>query len=506
VYCITHSFSGSTPEAGIEGDLVLMPVAYDDIHTGVEGLVDAYRKLGVRGKVALLRGVASPPVVWAAEQAGAIAQVHISGEEVIHEMIVTTVWGTPTPESAARIPRMPAVSVKKSDGDRLCQLLEKGPVRVHLRSRAETKWRTLPITVAEIPGREEPERFMLVHGHMDSWYVGTTDNCTGNAALLELARLFWTHRNEMKRSVRFAWWSGHSTGRYSGSTWYADHFFEELERDCFLSQNIDSPGVKGATDLSGGGLMGTTEFIRQALMDATASTQVKGSPFYMRAGDQSFYGIGVPSVAVRAYIPKDSPLAGKWIGGSGGGWWWHSAQDTLDKADKAHLLRDLRMNALALFRSVNRALLPFDFSLVADQYSGVVSDLQTRVTSGTFNLNPVLDKIRELKFQAERLNVLAGKTKDSNKQTLYALNRLLMGASKVLTSTFYTYAGKFEQDPAFTLPHVPALQEARKLAGMDLESDEARILRARMVREVNKVNHRLNGAIHQLREAVRLLE
>jgi len=75
--------------------------------------------------------------------------------------------------------------------------------------------------------------------------------------------------------------------------------------------------VKGTTDLGGGGLMGTLEFIRQALVDATGSEQVKPNPFFMRAGDQSFYGIGIPSVAVRAYISKDSPLSGKWIGGAG---------------------------------------------------------------------------------------------------------------------------------------------------------------------------------------------
>jgi Iap family predicted aminopeptidase len=505
VDCITHAFAKSTPGDGLEAELVAMPASQSDIHGGLDEIAEEYRKIGAEGKIVIIRGTASPVVLWAAEQAGALTQIHISGEEVLHEMIVTSVWGTPTPESSARMPRISSLAIKKSDGDRLLKLLESGTVKVRLKTKVETKWRKIPITVAEIKGSEEPERFMLVHGHMDSWYVGTTDNCTGNAALLELARLFKGHGRELKRSVRIAWWSGHSTGRYSGSTWYADHFFEDLEENCFLSQNIDSPGVKGATDLSGGGLMGTLEFIRQALADATGSEQVKANPFFMRAGDQSFYGIGIPSVTVRAYIPQDSPLRGKLIGGSGGGWWWHSAYDTLDKADRNHLLRDIRMNALAVLRSLNSEVLPFDFAQVADQYLKTLTDIQTRVTSGAFNLNKVLDKVRELKSQSEALNAAITQAKGTKKETIYALNRLLMEVSKILTSTYYARAGRYEHDPAYSLGFVPALQEAGKLAGLDPESDGAGFLRTKMVREVNRVNHQLSEATGRIVEAIRMI-
>ena len=499
VECITHAFSKSTPEEGIEAELVYVPVSPSSLFTGLGDLVDEYKKVGVEGKATLMFGVASPAVVWAAQQAGAVAQVHICGGDVLHEMIVTTVWGTPTPESAERIPDITAVSVKRTDGERLVEMAKKGPVKIHLRARSDTRWRRITFTVAEIEGRKEPEKFMLVHGHMDSWYLGTTDNCTGNAALLELARVLERHKDDLRRSVRIAWWSGHSTGRYSASTWYADNMFHDLDRNCFLSMNIDSPGVMGATELGGGGLMGTMDFINKAARDATGVHEIEKQAYYMRAGDQSFYGIGIPSVAVRAYIPEGSPHRGQWIGGSGGAWWWHSAYDTLDKGDRDHLLRDMRMEALAIYRSVNAGVLPFDFSEVAEMYEETVAEIMERA-SDAFDLNPALDRIGELKSKSERMNeVIAGL--DESKAPV--VNDILSRVSKILTSTFYTHTGPFDQDPAYGIPHLPALQDAARLAGLDPASDEAGFLRARLIREANRVNKALDTTTELISEAIR---
>ncbi len=499
VECITHAFSKSTPEEGIEAELVFVPVSPSSLFTGLGDLVEEYKKVGVEGKATLMFGVASPAVVWAAQQAGAVAQVHICGGDVLHEMIVTTVWGTPTPESAERIPDVTAVSVKRTDGERLVEMAKKGPVKIHLRARSDTRWRRITFTVAEIEGREEPEKFMLVHGHMDSWYLGTTDNCTGNAALLELARILERHKGDLRRSVRIAWWSGHSTGRYSASTWYADNMFHDLDRNCFLSMNIDSPGVMGATELGGGGLMGTMDFINKAASDASGVHEIEKKAYYMRAGDQSFYGIGIPSVAVRAYIPEGSPHRGQWIGGSGGAWWWHSAYDTLDKGDRDHLLRDMRMEALAIYRSVNAGVLPFDFAEVAGMYEETVVEIMERV-SDVFDLNPTLDRIGELKSKSEQMNeAIAGL--DESKAPL--VNDILSRVSKILMSTFYTHTGPFDQDPAYGIPHLPALQDAARLAGLDPASDEAGFLRTRLIREANRVNKALDTAIEIISEATR---
>ncbi|MDH5792466.1 MAG: hypothetical protein OEZ44_09790, partial [Candidatus Bathyarchaeota archaeon] len=207
-------------------------------------------------------------------------------------------------------------------------------------------------------------------------------------------------------------------------------------------------------------------------------------------------------VAVRANIPEGSPHRGMWIGGSGGAWWWHSAYDTLDKGDRGNLLRDMRMEALAVLRSVNHDVLPFDLAQVAGEYEEVVTGIQTRAASGTFNLSPVLDRIREMKSSAERLNEAVATLGNIEVEKASRLNGLLMKASRTLTSTLYTYEGRYDQDPAYGLPPLPALQRATELAGLPKGGDEEGFLRTRLVREMNKVCSRLETAIRLIVEAV----
>jgi len=74
-----------------------------------------------------------------------------------------------------------------------------------------------------IQGRDE-SKFVLLHGHYDSWDVGVGDTPTGDACMMEVARMLWANRDRLERSVRICWWPGHSTGRFAGSTWYADTY------------------------------------------------------------------------------------------------------------------------------------------------------------------------------------------------------------------------------------------------------------------------------------------
>jgi hypothetical protein len=370
VPCITPSFSAPTPAGGLAGPLAC---AVPDDPAIVASRPEEIERAGARGRVVLLRGYPSPELIEAAERAGAVGAVCAAPSPRLVNMIVSTVWGHPTRAQAARLPRIPIVTVTETEGARLESLCRRHPVAVRMEAATDTGWKTIPLLVAEVRGGEEADDFVLVGNHLDSWHEGVTDSATGNGALLEMARVLQAHRAALRRSVRLAWWPGHSTGRYAGSTFYADAFHEELSDHAVAYLAIDSPGVRSATAIEAEGMFEARAFLEGVLRERAGVT--RGATRAFRYNDESFWGIGVPSLTFYPAIPPGHPDRAKDAGGSAYGYWWHTREDSLDKADRDLLLRDTRLFLALVWPLATREVLPFDFVPVAEQMREVLESL-----------------------------------------------------------------------------------------------------------------------------------
>src|SRR5580704_1664978 len=239
-------------------------------------------------------------------------------------------------------------------------------------------WFTQKIPVVHVPGAIEPERFVLVHGHYDSWDVGVGDNATGDATLLELARVLWKHRAELRRSVRIAWWPGHSTGRYAGSTWYADAFALDLDRNCVAQINCDSPGCRRATAFEDISWMAESEaFMQGVILDVTGTASRGERPH--RAGDYSFNNIGITSFLMLSSTMPEALRAEKGyytVGGCGGNIAWHTENDTVEIADRDILLRDIKVYLAAVLGVANAQVLPFDWRATTREFAATLARYQ----------------------------------------------------------------------------------------------------------------------------------
>jgi len=485
IYAITHAFAVPTSPEGVESELVYVrpPVnAENPLLAAVKP--EDYGQSNLKGKIVLVDGTASPTKVAAAESAGAIGELHISPEPMPHEMIVTTVWGTPTLESAKRIPKIHVASVGKQDGEFLKELCSKGSVRVHLKTQVSTEWRKIRIPVATIRGTSEPEKFVLVGGHYCAWYVGVTDNATGDTSLLEIARLAHKHRKHLKRSVKVAWWPGHSQGRYSGSTWFADNAFDDLNRNALAYVNIDSPGSKGATMYDLEAMPEAMEYAAEVVRSVTKLKIQRMRPG--RWGDQSFWGLGFPSIDCYSMAEPGKRTVG--VGGSGGGWWWHTPEDTLDKADREYQVRDTKVNLAIVAGLCNAEVLPYDFTRLADQYVKSLTELSSE-TAGILDLKPLISKAKELKSKAAKLR--ASKI-DKAKAKARKLNEAQMKLSRVLIPVLFTQEGRYEQDPAADAPFFPALRAARSVSENE---NEHGFRKTQLVRERNRISDALDQAL-----------
>jgi Iap family predicted aminopeptidase len=506
VDAITHSFVPSTPEAGLEGEVV-------DLGTGEEA--DFAR--GVRGKIGLIQGIASPLRVLHGSQAGAAALVFANQDgDRIHEMCVSPVWGTPTTRTASLLPNLPVVSIRQADGERLRALAARGRLRVRLQARTFWGWRTTPLLVGELKGRADPEQFVLFSGHHCSWYLGAMDNGTANATMLEVARVLAGHRDRLHRSVRIAFWPGHTQGRYSGSTWYFDHFWEDLHDNCVLHVNADSTGARGASIYRALSMAETREFAVAAIRDAIGE---EAEPERQsRAGDQSFWGCGVPSVYMD--LSQVPPEMAARQGSSGlftaagqperrqpGGlpWWWHTAEDTIDKIDPEVLERDTRVYLLATLRAAAAPVLPFRYREAAREIRETLERYQ-ETAAGRLDLGPAVARATRVEERAAEVDrLLDALGPEPAPERAAAINRALQEMDRELVLINFTAQGPFDQDLAIPVPPVPLLEPVRHLAGLDPTSDEARFLATELLRNRNKVAYHLRLAERAGERAAQLL-
>ncbi len=350
---------------GVKGQLIYVasnqPKA---ISTMFERSVEDTSELAarVRGKIVLSEGFANPGLVAQFSDMGAIGVIAINPGVDIHWGICTTIWGTPDLDDLPRKPKIPAVAVNRESGDALMALAETG-AEVTVYTDMEEGWFNSKLPEVFIKGTEEPEKYVLLHGHLDSWDVGVGDNATGDATMLEIARVLWANRDKLKRSVRICWWPGHSTGRYAGSTWFADNFALDLDENCVAQVNCDSPGCRWATEFINLCMMSETEAFLSDVIQEVAGKAAEGERPH-RAGDYSFNNIGISSYLMLSSTMTDRDREEKGyytVGGCGGNIAWHTENDTLEIADKAILERDIKVYLLAVLRNANATVLPFDW-------------------------------------------------------------------------------------------------------------------------------------------------
>jgi hypothetical protein len=128
----------------------------------------------------------------------------------------------------SKLPTLPVVNLIKSHFDEVAALVkEDKPVVLEFDIRNYFKKGPIPLfnVVADIPGTEFPDEYVIVGGHIDSWdgATGTTDNGTGCATTLEAARLLMKSGVKPRRTIRFMLWSGEEQGLFGSRDYVKAH-------------------------------------------------------------------------------------------------------------------------------------------------------------------------------------------------------------------------------------------------------------------------------------------
>jgi hypothetical protein len=435
------------------------------------------------GCIVLVDGIATPPVSRRATLAGAAGQLHISPHEHLHEMCISPVWGNPSSVTVALLPGTVVCSILPSAGDKLRDRVRRGEQpRVVLHAEVDTRWRKTPILQADMDAADPEAPFILFSGHHDTWYYGVMDNGSANVAMLEVARLCASRREQWRRGLRLCFWSGHSHGRYSGSTWYVDQHWDELDQRCAVHLNVDSPGARGANILSNVGSM-TPLFAVASEAIATQSGQALLGKRMSRGADQSFNGLGLPALFGDISEPPASPIGAHC-------WWWHTPDDLLENIDEANQVRDTRIYVHALWRLLTDPVLPLDFAAHARDLLAELTRLKTALEE-RFSLSAL---IAAAETTCDLAGALAARAANAEAPEAARIDRALMHVSRALVPMDYTTGDRFSHDPALPIPSWASLTAIRALAAAEDGSDAARFLAVDATRARNRVLHALRRA------------
>lgn len=489
IEAVVAAQSASTPPEGLTGEVVYVG----------SGAAQDYEGKDVRGKIALAELSYAPPrpeKVRLATEHGARALVIMNWGLPEHDSLslgtVKAVWGNPTPENFDSLPRIPAVNIRRADGEYLRRLLERGQVTVYLKAECIREWRTIELPFGIVRGSEYPEEYILLSGHFDSWGGGVTCNATGNGIMLELARVFSAVKDSLLRSVAVAFWPGHETGIMEGSTWFVDSFWDELREKYVANITIDSPGMAGATHWSVAAAREMHDFLAEVEREVIPEKPIiRRGPW--RVGDQSFFGIGIPSMF--AYSVHSPEVVKRW-GGAILGWWYHSWNDTFDKVDLRVLEQDLRVYASYAYRLANARVLPFNFLPVLDDILGRLRELEDKAP-GCFGFDALIRKCEAAKEVFQRLED-ARKAGPGTEDRVDKLNRTLMKLSRVLTHATCTVSGRYGQDTyGLTALNysLPALFPVERYAQVGAKSTEGKLLWTKIIRERNRLSDALADAL-----------
>ena len=262
---------------------------------------------------------------------------------------VTKIFGT-------RAQRAPVLDLSCEAYGLLYRLAENGQSPV-LRVNAEARFLgEVPVhnAIATIPGSAEPEEYVILGGHYDTWdgASGALDNGTGAVVIMEAMRILKSVYPRPRRTIIGALWNGEEQG-LNGSRAFVEDHPEILDRThtVFNADHGNGPvtfipmqGFAAAAGRFGEWLARVPgELAGQVTLD------IPGMPESGGTDHASFLCAGVPAFSFHVGAGRDENLpmgTNRWDTSI---YTWHTNRDTYDKIIFEDLRDDAVMTAMLVY-------------------------------------------------------------------------------------------------------------------------------------------------------------
>lgn len=332
-------WSPSTPNGGVKGEVVsLGDIAPDKIKAQADKLkarivVLDLSSIFANGFGGFAKLIAALPVF---KVVGVEALIVGDGERnnVLNAFGFT--WG-------GQLSPLPLAQVGMEDSKLIERLMEKGPVTIEFAYENRVSGPAeVNNVIAEIPGREKPDEWIIIGAHLDSWDYGTgaQDNGSGCAMVLEAARAL-AAMSPPRRSIRFALWGGEEEGLL-GSAAYVKAHKGELGK-CIAALNTDN----GAGHPKGWKVEGRADLAEA--MKPISDALLAGLGAGGRSQETSF------DTDHGHFLLEGIPALDLWVDMSHYGEIHHKTSDTIDKVDDHNLAAGSAVVAVTAYAIAERS-------------------------------------------------------------------------------------------------------------------------------------------------------
>jgi hypothetical protein len=226
----------------------------------------------------------------------------------------------------AHVSPLPVAQIGKEDAQLIDRLMRSGAVTIEFEYQNRVTGPTqVNNVIAEIPGRDKADEWLIIGAHLDSWDYGTgaQDNGSGTAMVMEAARAIAAMGRAPRRTIRFALWGGEEQGLL-GSAAYVRAHRAELGK-CVAVLNTDN----GAGHPKGWKVEGRQD-VASGLRDISKNwlAGMSGGGLSQEATFDTDHG---------HFMLEGVPALDLWVETEGYGKVHHKSSDTIDKVD-AHSL------------------------------------------------------------------------------------------------------------------------------------------------------------------------
>jgi hypothetical protein len=304
--------------------------------------------------------------------------------------------------------KIPAISISPNSAARIQELLAQGPVTLEVSGQVDFYPDSESVNVAAVlEGTTKADEYVVVSGHIDTWWNGSFDDCSSVAIMLEMARLFSEAREsgefENERTLVFCSVGAEESGGTNG-TWFnwlvgSYEFVDahpEIMETLVMELNIDGgsfPKVNGKVWLEIS--CEVSDFVWSAIHDLGYMNTVNCyTPIWTWTDAWSFAGKGGGTAVEMVWGPGFDP-------------YYHTQLDTIELQSEDMTAMVMELTALMACRSVNALILPLDFVPACDWAAQYLAKERPMVPAQVENIDRAWAALANFEALATAINAKA---------------------------------------------------------------------------------------------------